>query len=359
MMLLSAAALGLVTYWLIASVAINEDSRGEVPQPQIVLLTDHRLVNVSYRVTYTPSADTSIDAASEPAGGEALPVGDRELSLTFRVAAGIQRLRFALLLNPDAVINDALEPEGTDTIDTTAPGKELASQCPSIEEEFSTAEVLSGVAPVDTDGVAEVKILGSIPPSIRYREEDERVRVSVLAFLPPVGDAITGRPGEAHCSVRVPEWRGIGGRTWYTPAIGTGYVNLGVVPAGETVESANPPLSNPTRLMWSLSGPASVSYTLLDTSKQKADTLRLTFAGIAAALAAAIVIALITPYLQPAATPTEPATTNSLAKPRPSETVLDESSSPPAGRPRAFLAGAALGSTLAAVLSRLRRNSTR
>jgi hypothetical protein len=295
--LLAAALSGLATYLLVASVADRHASGALVPDPEMVILTDQPAASANYSIKYSSRSFTSPGQSSLQAGGEPTPLGVREVDLTFRIRPSARQLRYALLLNDDAAVYNATAAQGFGNLEATSPGDELASPCPSISS-FQTAQVLSGVIPVDAAGEAQVKVLGGIRRTLRYPEADERVRVSVLTILPPTGDATPTASAETRCGVQLPEWEQIGGRTWFTPMLGTGYVNVGQVPAGDIVESANPPVANPTKLVWILHGPSSVSYTLLDTSAQSDDTFRLTLAGIAAALAASILVALIAPYLR-------------------------------------------------------------
>ena len=306
------------------------------------MLTDQPGARASYSIEYSSGSFTSPGQSSFEAGGESTPVGVRELDLTFHLLSGPRQLRYALLLNTDASVYNATAAQGFGNLEATPPGRELSSPCPSINS-FHTAQVLSGVIPVDAAGEAQVKVLGGIQRSVHYPEADERIRVSVLTFLPPIGDAPSSSD-ETRCTVAVPEWEQIGGRTWFTPTIGTGYVNVGQVPAGDIVESANPPVANPGKLAWVLHGPSSVSYTLLDTSRQNDDTFRLTLAGITAALAASILVALIAPYLQRTATgPEVPDSASALAT-----AAGDVSRVSPTSKPRAriFTLGVALGAAV-------------
>jgi hypothetical protein len=350
---LAAALSGLATYLLVASVADRHASPAPVPDPEVVVLTDQPGARANYSIEYSSGSFTSPGESSLEAGGESTPVGVRELDLTFHVRPGTRQLRYALLLNSDASVYHATTAQGFGNLEATSPGSELSSPCPSIAS-FHTAQVLSGVIPVDSAGEAQAKVLGGLRRTLHYPEADERVRVSVLTLLPPTGDA-PGSSAETRCTVALPEWEQIGGRTWFTPALGTGYVNVGQVPAGDIVESANPPVANPAKLAWVLHGPSSVSYTLLDTSQQNDDTFRLTLAGIAAALAASILVALIAPFLQRSASVPKPdAASRDTVRAR-EVTIV---SPPPKPRTRIFTLGVALGAAvMAAWRARGRRRS--
>jgi hypothetical protein len=347
---LGVALSGLATYLLVASVADRHASSATVPDPEVVALTDHPGARASYSIEYSSGSFTSPGQSSLEAGGEPTPVGVRELDLTFHVRSGTRQLRYALLLNSDASVYHATAAEGFGNLEATSPGSALSSPCPSIAS-FHTAQVLSGVVPVDAAGEAQVKVLGGIRRTVHYPEADERVRVSVLTLLPPTGDA-PGPSTETRCTVALPEWEQIGGRTWFTPTLGTGYVNVGQVPAGDIVESANPPVANPAKLAWVLHGPSSVSYTLLDTSQQNDDTFRLTLAGITAALAASILVALIAPFLQSSATAPEPDVANTDAVPAREVSIV---SSPPKATARIFALGVTLGAAVTAAWRARRR----
>jgi hypothetical protein len=65
------------------------------------------------------------------------------------------------------------------------------------------------------------------------------------------------------------------------------------VPAGQYIESSNPPTVDAQTLQWNLQGPADVSYTLFNSNSQSSHANWLFWAGITAALGATLFIEFI------------------------------------------------------------------
>jgi hypothetical protein len=111
--------------------------------------------------------------------------------------------------------------------------------------------------------------------------------VNVISLLPAIGEA---SPGPEGCIMTLFGWDQVGGEQWYTPVFSSGTILVGQVPGGSFIESANPPVVDTKRLAWQLQGPASVTYTLFDTTLQDVHERRVFLAGAAAALAATLLV---------------------------------------------------------------------
>ncbi len=302
-----AAALG----WLIAAVVaggltalfihLSEDAPSAhfaVPSPQMVLLTDQPNASVTYSIAYYQASVTNPGRTLFGPADSVAPVGTRRMTFRIHVARGTRHLRFAILLNRDASMTQPTAVKGVGFIDSTVPGGEIQSPCPSILS-FGTAQVLSGVTDVDSTGMATVDVVGGVPGYVRYPSNGDRTPVNVLQMLPTAGDTAAST-GAGACAVNLINWEQVGGIGWRTPKVGSGQVMIGSVPAGRFIESSNPPSVDAQTLSWNLDGPADVSYTLFDSNSQSSHALWLFWAGIAAAVGATIFVEFVKGFAETA-----------------------------------------------------------
>jgi hypothetical protein len=209
------------------------------------------------------------------------------------VQPDVQLLKFAVLLNQYALMSDATQSRGVGYLDNTVPtGQgEIQSPCASVSS-FNTAQVLSGVADVDSTGEATIDIVGVVPSYVQYPSNGDRTPVNVMQMLPGGGDTASSA-ASGRCSVNLVNWEQVGAVPWQTPTYLGGQVAIGSVPAGRYIESSNPPVVDAQSLSWNIDGPADVSYTLFDSNAESSHGIWLFWAGITAALAAALVVEVV------------------------------------------------------------------
>jgi hypothetical protein len=278
----------VVATWEIVDQTTTEPPRhGSIPNPQIVLLTDRLDVTVSYTIQYYAGSATGPAGTRFNPKADDLPTGVRNVQLTFQTAKPGQTIRYALLLNGDAVMTNATSVDRVGDIDVTTPGREVDSACTAIAS-FPTAQVISSTVTADQAGTARANLVGGIPETVRYERAGERTAVNVIQILPALGANPHGPTDQ--CNVNLVNWEQVGGIAWQSPKYGAGTIAVADVSAGAFVESSNPPIINARSLNWQLQGPASVTYTLFDTDVQSGHELALFVAGILAALAAALLV---------------------------------------------------------------------
>jgi hypothetical protein len=126
---------------------------------------------------------------------------------------------------------------------------------------------------------------------VHYPQSGERRAVNVLRIEAPAAN--NDATGSGGCHLNLINWEQVGGLDWRTPHVSGGSVLIGDVPAGQFVESANPALTDTQTLSWDLSGPASISYTLFDTSDQAHHEIYVFLGGVLAALAATLLVEVV------------------------------------------------------------------
>jgi hypothetical protein len=281
--------------WALYQAPQGERDRGTAPAPAMIVLVDHPGVSVQYTVSYFASV-RSVRSGAYSFGPPAsrVPIGVREIELDFRAPEGVDHLTYDVLFDEDAaMVLDSIRAEEGHARAYQFVGSSVTTECRSVKS-FATAQEILGRAPVDRNGVAQsVKFIGQIPRSIRYPENGERTPVSVLDVLPPAGEGTGMGRRDGACAVGLSGPPVTSHRRWLTPRITAGEINVGPKPPADLVESANPPLRDPLRLEWLLRGPASVSYTLVDTNRQAEHERYVFIAGVIAALAAAFLAELI------------------------------------------------------------------
>lgn len=270
---------------------------GPYPNPQLVLMVNKPGVSVQYNIAYSRGSYTGPGQTTFSSARQSLPLGVRDVTLSFTAPRNVFQLGYALLLNSDARVYNATSPYGFGTVASTPPGTVLSSACPDVAN-FQTAQVLSGTTPVFRGGHAEVSVIGGIQRGLTYPEQNDRLDVSVMSLVPSAADGLAS-PGRERCAIAVPDWDQIGGQRWYTPAVGRGEVDIGALPGGYSVENANPSLASPAALDWTVQGPVPISYVLLDSHRQHTDATWALFAGTLAALAVSFLAALVTGAYRP------------------------------------------------------------
>jgi hypothetical protein len=258
-----------------------------VPSPQMILLTNQPNATVTYTVSYYEGSYTEPGQTLYYGPDSDTPLNTRGLTFDIHVSPHAGPLKFALLLNHDAAMVNATGTQGLGYVDNTAPGEEIQSSCPSLYS-FATTQVLSGVVDVDSTGDASISLVGGVPSYVSYPNNGDLIPVNVLQMLPTGGSSLNF--GASVCSVNLVNWEQVGGEPWVTPTYGGGQINIGTVPAGLYIESANPPTVDAQTLTWNLQGPADVSYTLFDSGSQSADAIWLFWAGVAAAFSATMFV---------------------------------------------------------------------
>ncbi len=288
--LVAALASGGLTVLFLHRSEDSPSANFAVPSPQMVLLTDQPNASATYSVAYYQGSLTSPGETQYLPADSVAPVDTRRMTFRIHVALRTQHLRFAILLNDDASMTEPTAVQGLGFIDSTVPGGlgEIQSSCSSIQS-FKTAQVLSGVTDVDSTGGATVDVVGGVPASVRYPSNGDRTPVNVLQMLPSAADTAASTRPEA-CTANLAAWEQVGSIGWRAPTLRSGQVAIGSVPAGQYIESSNPPTVNAQSLLWNLQGPADVSYTLFNSNSQSSHALWLFWAGITAALGATLFV---------------------------------------------------------------------
>lgn len=287
--LIGAVGAGALTLWFIHLSNDAPSANFTVPSPQMILLTNQPGAAVAYNIGYYQGSFTEPGETQFGAPDSIAPTGTRDMTFTIHVKPGVRLLKFAVLLNRDASMTDATQTQGTGFLDDTVPtGQgEIESPCASVQS-FDTAQVLSGIAKVDSTGDAIVDIVGGIPNFVQYPSNGDRTPVNVIQMLPNAGETAAGR-----CAANLVNWEQVGGVAWQIPSYLSGQVMIGGVPAGQYIESSNPSVVDAQTLRWDMEGPADVSYTLFDSNAQSSHEIWLFLAGIAAAFGATLVVEVI------------------------------------------------------------------
>lgn len=258
-----------------------------VPSPEMILLTNQPGASVTYSILYYQSSVTVPGETQFGPADSVAPLDTRRMIFQIHMRPYVRRLRFAILLNHDAAMTEPTAIKGVGYIDNTVPGGVEQSSCADLLS-FSTAQVLSGIVTVDSTGDTTIDLVGGVPGYVRYPSNGDRTPVNVIQMLPSASDVAA--PGPKTCTVNLINWEQVGGIYWQTPTIGSGQVSIGSVPAGQYIESSNPPPIDAQSLSWKLDGPADVSYTLFNSNSQSSHAQWLFWAGIAAALGATLLV---------------------------------------------------------------------
>ncbi len=287
--LIGAVGAGALAMWFVHLSEDTPSANFTVPSPQMILLTNQPSASVVYNIGYYQGSFTEPGETQFSAPDSIAPTGTRDMTFTFHVKPGVHLLKFAVLLNSDASMTDATQTQGLGYLDDTVPTGlgEIESPCASVQS-FDTAQVLSGVANVDSTGEAIVDIVGGIPNYVQYPSNGDRTPVNVIQMLPNAGDTAAGT-----CAANLVNWEQVGGVAWQTPTYLSGQVMIGSVPAGRYIESSNPAVVDAQTLEWDMEGPADVSYTLFDSDVESSHEIWLFWAGIAAAFGATLVVEVI------------------------------------------------------------------
>ena len=322
---------GIATWWTITSLT-TRPSAGSivVPAPQMVVLTDRPSATVSYAIHFHSSSTTGPAGSSfKPPVGD-MPVGVREIDLTIQAGQPQRDVRFVLLLNADAELENATSVYRLGDIAVTIPGSDIDSSCEAIST-FRAKQVLSGIVKADDTGLAKVRLAGGVPPKVRYERSGVRTAVNVMQVLPASNVSPSG--AQDGCNANLINWEQVGGIAWNSPILGAGSIDIADVNDGDFVESANPPLTNSRSLSWQFQGSVSVTYTIFHTDAQNSREVYLLITGAVAGLAGALLLEVLKSSFELARSTTSTPTASSTPPIESSDTTIQhgKEDSTPAG----------------------------